>query len=152
MKGRVLLSVLMLALACCSRPSSREYFVMRENAGYGDTYSFTLDLSDTLLTYELDFFTRLERIPFEDFRDDDIILDLRWFSPADSILTDTLVVSISEPVGSDFFSKDIVTPYDIGGLLDDPGEWRLNAKVVNDSESIRGLGLILNQRKWDTTN
>ena len=135
-----------LALVCCSRPSSREYFVMREDAEYGDTYSFTIDLTDTLLTYDLEFFTRLERVPFQDLQREDIVLDLRWFSTFGAILTDTLVVSPGDPAGANYFSRDIITPYGNEAVFGVPDEWRLNAKVVNDSESLRGLGIILSQR------
>lgn len=135
-----------LALICCSRPSSREYFVMREDAEYGDTYSFNIDLTDSLLTYKLDFFTRLEMVPFQEMPHEDIVLDLRWFSSLGEILTDTLVVSLAGPAGDSYFSRDIITPYDNELIMGVPDEWRLNAKVVNDSEEIRGLGIILSQR------
>ena len=74
MRGRVFLYLLALAVVSCVRPSSREFFVLRENAEYGDTYSFFLDLSDSSATYGIDFFTRLERESFKSFPGDDIIL------------------------------------------------------------------------------
>lgn len=95
------------------------------------------------MTYSLDFFTRLERDAFSEFPPEDIILDLRWFSPSDSILTDTAFVKVKDLAGSGYFSRDLITPFrsDLG--LPELGEWRLKAKVVNDSEEIRGLGVIL---------
>lgn len=143
MKGRLLISILALAAVCCSKPPSREFFVLREDAEYGDTYPFLLDLSDSSSTYSLDFFTRLERPAFGDFPEDRIILDIRWFSPSDSILVDTAYVDVSRPVGSAYYTKDFISCYKDRLDLPGSGEWRLKAKVVNDSEVIRGLGVIL---------
>ena len=143
MRGRVILFVLALAVVSCVRPSSREYFVLRENAEYGDTYSFILDLSDSSSTYGIDFYTRLERDGFIAFRDEDIVLDLRWFSPSDSIFTDTTTVRIKDGSGDSYLTRDIVTEYTDHLELPEVGEWRLKARIVNDSDEIRGLGLIL---------
>lgn len=143
MRGRVFLFVLALLAASCARPSSREFFVLRENAEYGDTYSFYLDLSDSSATYGMDFFTRLERNGFKALPMEDILLDLRWFSPSDSIFTDTASVRIGDYSEESYFKRDIVTGY--SGRLDIPevGQWRLKARILNDSEAIRGLGVVL---------
>lgn len=143
MKGRILLSVLALAVISCVRPFSREYFVLRENAEYGDTYSFILDLSDSSATYGLDFFTRLERDGFKALPQEDIVLDLRWFSPSDSILTGSASVRVTDASKGSYLKKDIVSEYSRGLDLPEVGQWRLKARILNDSETIRGLGVIL---------
>ena len=148
MRGRFLAFVLAVVAVGCSQPRSREFFQMRENAEYGDTYSFSLDLCDSTVTYSMDFFTKLERAAFERFSSEDIILDLRWFSPSDSIITDTVRVLSSLPAGGDYYTRDLITPYEgVRGLT--PGEWRLKAKVVNSPEAVRGVGIIL--RREDGT-
>jgi len=149
MRGRLLIVVLAAVTLGCSRPVSREFFVFREKAEYGDTYSFSLDLSDTTATYSMDFFTSLERKAFDDFPVDDITLDLRWFSPSDSILADTVYVRLSEAVGEAYYTRDFITPYEAGLDSLEPGEWRLKAKVVNNPGDLRGLGIIL--RRSDGT-
>ena len=143
MRGLSFLFLLTLLAVSCVRPSSREFFVLRENAEYGDTYSFFLDLSDSTATYGVDFFTRLEREGFKSFPEEDIILDLRWFSPSDSIITDTAFVRVGDPSGQTYFTRDIVTGYSGRLELPESGEWRLKARIVNDASAIRGLGLIL---------
>ena len=55
-------------------------------------------------------------------------------------------MSLAGAAGDNYFSRDIITPYDNELIMGVPDEWRLNAKVVNDSEEIRGLGIILSQR------
>ena len=143
MKGRLLIIILASVLASCSRPSSYEPFVMKEKAEYGDTYPFVLDLSDTTVSYSLAFYTRLERAAFGEFPEEDIILDLRWFSPSDSIFADTTVIRVGVPLDSAYYSRDFVSNYRDPFSLPEKGEWRLKAKVVNDAHSLRGLGLIL---------
>ena len=143
MKGRSFIFVLAVLAVCCSQPPSYEPFVIREKAEYGDTYSFMVDLSDSTISYSLDFFTRLERDAFGEFPSDSIVLDLRWFSPSDSILTDTTFVKIGRPVDSAYYSRDFISPYDDNLKRYEAGKWRLKAKVVNDSEALRGLGIIL---------
>ena len=143
MKGRLLIIVLAAIAASCAPPPSYEPFVMREKAQYGDTYPFALDLSDTMASYSLGFYTRLERQSFGVFPSDSLVLDLRWFSPSDSIITDTTFIRISLPVNTSYYSWDFVTEYRDRFVPSEGGTWRLNAKVVNDSPSIRGLGIIL---------
>ena len=143
MKGRLLILALAVTAVCCSQPPSYEPFVIREKAEYGDTYSFMVDLSDSTVNYSLDFYTRLERGAFGDFPSDSIVLDLRWFSPSDSIYSDTTFVKIGRPVDSAYYSRDFISPYDDNLKLSETGKWRLKAKVVNDSEALRGLGIIL---------
>ena len=143
MRGGSLALILAVLAAACSRPSSREFFVLREDAEYGDTYSFIWNISDTTEEYSLDFFTRLERGAFEAFPSDDIVLDLRWFAPSNSISVDTALVNLSRPAGSAYYTKDYISPYSQGLDFPEPGEWRLKAKVVNNPAAVRGVGVIL---------
>lgn len=139
--------VLVIAVASCSRPSSYEPFIVREKAEYGDTYNFTLDMSDSTASYGLSFFTRLERQAFEDFPSDSISLDLRWIAPSDSvILSDTTFILVGSPVDSSYFSRDFVSVYKETLDLPARGEWRLKARILNDSEEIRGLGVIFTRK------
>ena len=111
-----------MAMVSCARPSSYEPFVVREKAEYGDTYIFNLDLSDSTVSYGLDFYTRLERPAFGTF-------------PADSI---------------SYYSRDFITDYKPVLNLPEHGMWRLKARVLNDSEAIRGLGVIFTRKENGT--
>lgn len=151
MRNLLLALVLSLAVASCSRPSSYEPFVVREKAEYGDTYIFNLDLSDSTVSYGLDFYTRLERPAFGEFPADSISLDLRWISPSDSvILSDTTFIQVDAPVDSSYYSRDFVSGYKAALNLPEHGQWRLKAKVLNDSEAIRGLGVIFTRKENGT--
>lgn len=151
MRNLLLALVLSLAVASCSRPSSYEPFVLREKAEYGDTYIFNLDLSDSTVSYGLDFYTRLERPAFGEFPADSISLDLRWISPSDSvILSDTTFIRVDAPVDSSYYSRDFVSGYKAALNLPEHGQWRLKAKVLNDSEAIRGLGVVFTRKENGT--
>ena len=139
--------VLLMAVASCSRPSSYEPFIVREKAEYGDTYNFNLDMSDSTVSYALAFYTRLERQAFQVFPSDSVSLDLRWISPSDSvILSDTTFIRVGEAVDSSYYSKDYVVGYSDALDLPERGVWRLKAKVLNDSEEIRGIGIIFTRK------
>ena len=143
--------VLSLAVASCSRPASYEPFVIREEAEYGDTYIFNLDLSDSTVAYGLDFYTRLERPAFGKFPSDSVSLDLRWISPSDSvIISDTTFIRVERPVDSSYYNKDYLSAYKEDLDLPEHGLWRLKARVLNDSESIRGLGVIFTRKENGT--
>ena len=143
--------VLSLAVASCSRPVSYEPFVIREDAEYGDTYIFNLDLSDSTVAYGLDFYTRLERRAFGAFPSDSVSLDLRWISPSDSvIISDTTFIRVGRSVDSSYFNKDYLSVYKEKLDLPEHGLWRLKARVLNDSESIRGLGVIFTRKENGT--
>lgn len=139
--------VLLMAVASCSRPSSYEPFIVREKAEYGDTYNFNLDMSDSTVSYALAFYTRLERQAFQAFPSDSVSLDLRWISPSDSvILSDTTFIRVGEAVDSSYYSKGYVVGYSDALDLPERGVWRLKAKVLNDSEEIRGIGIIFTRK------
>ena len=143
--------VLSLAVASCSRPVSYEPFVIKEEAEYGDTYIFNLDMSDSTVAYSLDFYTRLERPAFGKFPSDSVSLDLRWISPSDSvIISDTTFIRVERPVDSSYYSKDYLSAYKEYLDLPEHGLWRLKARVLNDSESIRGLGVIFTRKENGT--
>ena len=143
--------VLMTTMVSCARPSSYEPFVVREKAEYGDTYIFNLDLSDSTVSYGLDFYTRLERLAFGEFPSDSVSLDLRWISPSDSvILSDTTFIHVGHPVDSSYYSRDYITEYKSVLNLPERGIWRLKARVLNDSEAIRGVGVIFTRKENGT--
>lgn len=136
-----------MAVASCSRPSSYEPFIVREKAEYGDTYNFNLDMSDSTVSYALSFYTRIERQAFQTFPSDSVSLDLRWISPSDSvILSDTTFIRVGQAVDSSYYSKDYVVGYSDALGLPERGVWRLKAKVLNDSEEIRGIGIIFTRK------
>ena len=145
---RNILIVIFAVVACsCTRPSSMEPFVTREEAEYGDTYSFVLDMADSTVSYGLDFYARLERKAFGTFPEDSLILAIRWIAPSDSNYVDTLVMPVGTAVGKTYFTKDIVCPFKERLDMPEYGEWRLKARVLGEaSSSVRGVGIIFTRK------
>ena len=152
MNKYVLIALFAAVAFSFSRPPSDEPFVRRENAEYGDTYEFLLDMADSTITYGLDFYTRLERKSFGTFPEDSLVLALRWIAPSDSNYVDTLVVSLRQADGNAYYTKDIIYPFKERLAIPEHGQWRLKARVLNDAESVRGLGVIFKRNQWATTN
>ncbi len=142
MKRCFFIFISLLALSC-SRPSSYETFVLREKAEYGDTYSFNLDCHDTLVSYDLDLYTRLERQAFGNFSTDSLDLSVKWISPSDSIhSSDTLVLHLGVPIDSSYFSKDYICPFRKDFMVSEQGIWRVRIHIRNNPDELRGLGVI----------
>jgi len=142
MRKCVTLILTLMAAISCSRPSSYEPFMVREKAEYGDTYSFNLDLSDSTLTYSLDFYTRLGRRAFSAYSADSLELGIRWVSPSDSSFFEYLTLRMDEPVDSSYYSRDFIFPFRDTLKLPEWGQWRLRVQVRNNPDGLRGLGII----------
>ena len=142
MRRYSLIFFLLAAAVSCSRPSSVETFIQKENAEYGDTYSYTLDLKDSTCAYGLTFYTRLERRPFKEYKTDSLRMRLTWIHPTHRALTETLVMPLSVPVDSTFRYKDFVCRYKGGIRVPEYGTWHLVVHVLNSSDELRGLGII----------
>ena len=80
------------------------------------------------------------------------MLALRWIAPSDSNYVDTLVVSLRQADGNAYYTKDIIYPFKERLDIPEHGQWRLKARVLNDAESVRGLGVIFKRNQWATTN
>lgn len=158
-----------LAVVSCSRPPSYETFVLKEDADYGDTYSFNLDFFDSLSTFDLSLYTRMERQAFEAFPADSLDLRVNWISPSDSILTEDILLDLGDPVDSSYFHKDYICSLSERVVPFESGTWRLRIMVRNNSDGLRGLGVIFRRndearmreyagrgasenQRWDTTN
>lgn len=131
-----------LAVFSCSRPLSRETFVLKDKAGVGNTYSFALDLSDSTVFYAISFYTRMNRKPFQPFRSGDIPLHVRWTSPSDSSYSETAVLATSVSVDSSYFSRDFLQQYKQGFRPFEPGIWRLRVQMPTDCDCLLGWGVI----------
>lgn len=146
MRRALTLLLLLVAVASCSRPSSYRKFIPREKAQYGDTYTYTLDLSDSASVYEFSFVTIIEREAFRHFASDDLEVTMKWVSPSNVVFSDKVTVSVAEAVDSSYFMRELITPYDMPAPGGDYGDWRLIAHVTGNPEHLRGLGIICDRK------
>lgn len=151
MKKALTAVILAASLWGCSRPVSIAPYISREKSEYGDTYSFNLDLSDTLTTYSISFYTRVERRPFKPYAADSLDLGVRWIAPSDSSFLDNLVLNLDEPIASAYSSKDYRFAYKDAFVPSELGEWRLRVQVRSNPECLSGLGIIIERKEQNGT-
>ena len=128
--GMIAAAALVLSLCCCSRPTEREIFVKAVNA-VGNVYSFELPMEDSLATYDLSFYTRIDS-PVSRRAAGSLELDVRWESPSGEAADETVYMDVTSQVET---YRSGVSPLE-------PGVWTLKVQVVNPPEGLRGLGLV----------
>lgn len=142
MKRLALLMVVFALSFSCKEPLVRESFVkacQRENGAY----VFDMDLSDTLASYSLSFFTRID-CPESRFRElSDICLEVSLESPAGTTYSEIVYIPKTSFSDTEYFARDCVVPYRVGFRPSDYGIWKMSVSVGGgmDVQGFRGLGL-----------
>ena len=133
---KYLFILLCLLATACHEPGSQERFIK----GTGP-FVFQVNMSDTTAVYDMDIYTR------EDSKEILPMMELwmRWTSPSDSSFRETVFLPLSTEVYTHYRAD--VTPFE-------PGVWTLtvtapSARLIH---GLRGLGLVVKKRVWDTEN
>lgn len=133
--GRVLRLIAALALsaaaAACSRPVSYEKFITVASSE-GGLYEFDLDLSDTLATYDIWFYTRTQG-----HEPDTLCLPIlvAWQAPDSTIFEEQVFMRPCDSRGA----KEL---YRSGVAMDTPGNWKLSLRPVEVPMGFCGMGVI----------
>lgn len=133
MRSKILFLTLLL-LAGCRAPVSVEQFV--KGAG---PYSFPLDLSDTTVVYDLDFYTMLDA----PVTDGEMPLVVHWKAPSGALFSETVYFPLS---GKEFLgSTQVRAPYRAGVSPSEPGLWSMVVSVPDTVSvpGLLGLGLVV---------
>ena len=138
---RLVRGICALALAvACSNPKSVESFAPAEKQE-ATAYSFSLDLSDTTLVWDLAFYGRIDgtREELEGF--DALPLDVRFTAPDGSRYGEHVLVPLhrDSPLSLSFHET-----YRRGMKPVLPGQWELTLSAPDAPEGLRGVGIILN--------
>lgn len=123
---------LLLAVAC-NRPPSMEYISRDDGTG---TYSFTIDMADSTYVYDLSFFTEPEGRHPGGFP-----MKINMVSPSGLTYFETVYFT---------YGESCVVPYRCGLVPKEFGIWKVEVRAR--AEGLKWLGLIINNRKWDTIN
>jgi len=115
--------------ASCRRPGADETFIRADGSG---RYEFTLDMADSLCTYDLSFYTRV------DSEVDDIPLSITWYSPDGERFTENVHFHCAESQ---------VAPYRLDCDPSPHGQWRLVVRA--EVPGMRGLGLVCARKQRD---
>lgn len=134
------LLVLLLAFAC-REPSSVEQFIAAPGP-----YEFQVEMTDTTVSYDFSFYTRLDGYPSELQAAHELPLRITWISPSDSVFTENVFMPLKGQ--STLFSRQVLQPYRTNVRPVQPGLWTLTVTVPYSGgrELLRGLGLTVSQR------
>ena len=128
MKNLLLILSAALLLSACREPASVETFI----PGKGP-YEFTLDMADTTVVYNLDFYTRVDALSGQAIPSETQLV-VRWTSPSDSLFTETVYLPLA---------AQVYEPYRAGVSPVEAGIWKLKVSAPSAPEGLRGLGLVL---------
>lgn len=123
-----------LLLVCCTRPAYYEEFVRADEAESG-IYSFTLDLSDSLSTYDLSFY--LSPVPMTSKLDSTragrcMPVYIVWTGPDEGRFEEMVYMDPNKEV----------QPYREAVSMTAPGEWNLELRPMEVPTGFRGIGVI----------
>lgn len=123
-------AALVLSLCRCSRPTETEAFIKAADAA-GGAYSFQLPLEDSLATYDISFYTRVDS-PAGRRSGGSLELNVLWVSPSGERAGETVYMDTSK----------LLEAYRTGVSPLEPGLWTLKVQVKDPPEGFRGLGVV----------
>lgn len=102
-------------------------------------------MSDTTVSYDFSFYTRLDGYPRELQAASELPLRVTWLSPSDSAYTENVYLPLSGR--STLFSRQVYQPYRAHVRPVETGLWTLTVAVpyADGREILRGLGLVVAQ-------
>ena len=123
--------LLCFAALCCNRPPSEENFVRADEACRG-VYAFPADMSDSLCTYTLLFYTKVDNV-----RDSlEIPLRVELISPSGQKYSEDVSMKAGRSRGDRQVYRSSVTPVEYG-------PWQVRLSPLIEIKGLRGLGLIV---------
>ena len=136
MRGRTVLRAVCAAaacllLACCVKPASYEEFIRADEAT-GGLYSFTLDMADSLCTYDISFYTADDELQAEG-----LPVYVVWTGPGSESFEELVYMKPDETI----------QPYRTGLVMSVPGEWKLDLRPMEVPEGFRGIGVICKRKE-----
>ena len=145
-RAMVLAFAATIALASCSTPIVSEDFRPRSERDTSGRYCFDLDMSDSLATYDISFYTRIDcgtklfaALP-------DIPVNVELVSPSGYSFTESVFLAKSSFDIGRPGSFDILTDYRVDCVPFEYGCWKMFL-ALPDIRGLRGLGVILESKK-----
>ena len=134
MRRSLLILSAALLLSACRQPASVETFIPGDGP-----YVFTLDMADTTVVYNLDFYTRIDVASGQEIPTEMPLL-VQWKSPSDSLLREKVYLPLS---------AEVYEPYRGGVSPVEAGVWTLTVYAPSAPEGLRGMGLVLTKVKGE---
>lgn len=146
MKFRLFIVAALFAVLCgCGRPTSSEQFVKLGAKDADGLYHYKVDLSDSLCTYDVLFYSRIDcnNVKLAGVRD--FPMTVTWISPDDRKYSEKVYFKVrKDSEDEDFYSNQYMIPYRTGLVPVQWGEWKITVRIDSDRyiPGFRGLGLI----------
>lgn len=134
-------SLLCLAGLCsCTDSDQKQEFLKINHRDSLGRYVFAIDFTDSLVTYDVDFYTRLDTKRSVFRLMDDIQVDVLWISPDGKEYAERVYIPKLSYVGGTAFSKEYLSPYRRNLSPVKPGVWTLCLEVP-PIIGLRGMGV-----------
>lgn len=150
----VIFLVLGIALAGCERPLSSESFVRLKDKGEDGLYHYTVDMTDSLCTYDLYFYSRIDCSSARLAHVRDFPMIVTWTAPDGRRFDEKVFFDVHAATDdSGFYSKSYKILYRSGLAPVRNGEWKMTVRIDSDSfvPGFRGLGVICKKTLIDGT-
>lgn len=132
-KGLLALIAFAVLAVGCREPQSREYFIRSDRSG---EYNFELSLTDSLSSYDVSFYTAIDK-PL--FRRDTLVsfpMQVVWRSPSGRYFSETVYYPVAE----------MRVLYRSGLVPSEYGTWSISVTLPEEPPRLRGLGIICGKK------
>lgn len=143
-----LMPVFLLAvlLSACSAPRVSEVFVPSSQKDSLGRYAFELDMSDSLASYDISFYTRLDCSVYSFDNVVDIPVYVWLTSPSGELFAEQVFLPKRGFSAERPGSYDCMMEYRTGCIPAEYGQWGM-ALSVSPITGLRGMGVILTKNK-----
>lgn len=134
----IFVAAVSLLLVCCTKPANYEEFIRADQAESG-IYRFTLDLADTLCTYDISFYlspARVDGQPDTCAVSGSMPVYVVWTGPEGESFEEMVYMN----------TEETIQPYRKDVAMAPLGEWRLALRPMEVPEGFRGLGVICHRK------
>lgn len=119
---------------------SMEKFVKGEGP-----YTFFVDMGDTTVAYDFDFYTRIDAPADTLARMTSLPLQVTWTSPTFHVFREDVYMPLEGRVTA--FSRQVRVPYRTGVRPEEPGPWTVMVRVMDPPQGLRGMGLVVERKR-----
>lgn len=140
-----LFAVVASVLSSCSAPSSYEEFIRADAADSLGRFCFTLDMSDSLSSYDVSLYMRLDASDEKFETLPSVRVDASWLSPSGVVSDETVYIPKGSFVNHVGYARDCKVLYRSGIVPPESGKWTLMLSLpsVAECSGFRGIGVIL---------
>lgn len=127
---QIVAAVAVLLLTACCEPESRERFIRSDGTG---EYSFEIELADTTSTYDLSFYTFIDKPLMQPDTLGSFPVQVLWKAPSGRYFSETV-----------YYPADSVrVSYRKGFVPSETGPWTIQLTVSPEPAGLRGMGLVV---------